>query len=717
MEEKSINSTGMKTLTNVKAPGNLITLKNNKSFCNYFIKHNSMTLLVDGQEEYESPESKLIYDYSGTSSIYEDVLGKIIDLLFQLRAAQSDQNVFVQNNTVVREQILNQLQNEILKVNHKLSKNQIKNLEVISSNSFDEDKLNEILKSFLESSKKKSLTDDSESRFPKNLNNINLRTLENIKKTYSSVLSAVINNKTFTHRIFNNQEYKDKIFRTELINIKHPKRENAEISPKSPNRAYSGELINRNLIFDSKEIIPESTQFYEENIIKNISKVYPEIKSTKKLTHVDFLTKVNSFVKNITESKKPETKEVHRSIKKVKDIYKDSTVFDSVNILDVSNELINRKSINVESENQKSSETERQNFKKYNYLISNKFNEIIKDKNIISKEFRIKNQRYQRIIDVVKNRNNTVLQESLNIKKLSESFLTDSKSLVYKNINVESENIEDTDYKTIINKILETKYKKDIKNQNKEIQKNINVLKQSEIHEKYKIKSNKTYQEEFYYENPKPLTHKIESINLDSEIVRKEDIYKVIPKFKNETKLVKTKVQNEVFRNVTRFLKPIVNKRSSFSTVSEEFTREHLSKKLTHLNDKVGNVQERILINDDYKVPEPVYKSPTENYMIYKEEASKNAPPIIEKKENPTKQTQKQAPKKEVKKAPPVKEPDLNLSKVKKEILASTLKREDVERMIEAQMSRINVNSISRIVVEDVKRFMELEKMRNGIFD
>ena len=155
MKEKSINSTGMKAMTNVKSPGNLITLKNNNSFCNYFINHNSMTSLVDNNEEYDSSQSKLIYDFSGTSLPYDDVLGKIIDLLFQLRAAQSDQNVFVQNNTVVREQILNQLQNEILKVNHKLSKSQIKNLEVISSNSFDEDKLNEILKSFLDSSKKK----------------------------------------------------------------------------------------------------------------------------------------------------------------------------------------------------------------------------------------------------------------------------------------------------------------------------------------------------------------------------------------------------------------------------------------------------------------------------------------------------------------------------------------------------------------------------------
>ena len=262
MKEKSINSTGIKAMTNVKSPGNLITLKNNKSFCNYFINHNSMTSLVDNADEYDSRESKLIYDYSGTSSVYEDVLGKIIDLLFQLRAAQSDQNVFVQNNTVVREQILNQLQNEILKVNHKLSKNQIKNLEVISSNSFDEDKLNEILKSFLESSKKKSPHGDLVPPGSGILNNINLRTLENIRRTYSSVLSAVVNKKTLTHRIFNNQNYESESSRTELINLKPPAIKVPDNKSESSNRAYSGKLINRNITQSTEEITPESTQFY-----------------------------------------------------------------------------------------------------------------------------------------------------------------------------------------------------------------------------------------------------------------------------------------------------------------------------------------------------------------------------------------------------------------------------------------------------------------------
>ena len=716
MKEKSINSTGIKAMTNIKSPANLITLKNNKSFCNYFIKHNSMTSLVDNAEGYDSPQSKLIYDYSGTSSLYEDVLGRIIDLLFQLRAAQSDQNVFVQNNTVVREQILNQLQNEILKVNHKLSKSQIKNLEVISSNSFDEDKLNEILKSFLESSKKKSPKDDLIPRESGILNNINLRTLENIRRTYSSVLSAVVNKKTLTHRIFNNQNYEDKRFRTELINIKPPENKIPDLKSESSNRAYSGKLINRNITQSTEEVTPESTQFYEENIIEKISKISPKIKKTKKLTHVDFLTKVNSFVKNILGSPEIETKSISKNIEKIKNSYKNQTIYDTKDVFDVSNKLINRENINVESENIENLETEKQNIKKYRYLISNKFNEIIKDKNIISKEFRIKNQKYQRIVDFVKNKNNIISEKESKFQKISKLFTSNSKDLVYKNTNLETDNFEHIDTNTIINKVFETKQIKDIKEQNKEIQKNINIIKHSDIHEKYKVKNNKIYENEIYYEKPQALTHKVENINLDSEIINKENIYKVIPQLKNETNLVKTEVQTNVLKNITKFLSPIISKRSTFSTINKEINKEHVNKKLTYLTDKVGNVREKILINDSYKVSDSVYKNPPKDYMIYKEEIHEQAPKIPEKKEKKPKPIKK-ITNKEVKNLIPPKEEKPDLSNIKKEIIASTLKREDVEKMIQSHMSKINLDSISRRIVKDVKDSLKLESMRNGIFN
>ena len=716
MKEKSIRSTGIKSMTNVKSSGNLITLKNNNSFCNNFINHSPITSLVDTSGGYDSPESKLIYDYSGSSSVYEDVLGKIIDLLFQLRAAQSDQNVFVQNNTVVREQILNQLQNEILKVNHKLSKNQIKNLEVISSNSFDEDKLNEILKSFLESSKKKSSKNNLEPYGPQFLNNISLRTLENIKKTYSSVLSAVINKKSLTHRILNTQEYENKKFRTKLINVNPYENRISEGKPESSNRAYSGKLINRKTVYNIEETAPESTQFYEEKIIKNISKIFPEIKKFKKSTHTDFLTTLNSFVKNILESTGIETKLIPKNIEKVKNFYQNKTIQARKNVFDVSHKLINRKNINIHTENQENSEIERQNLKKYNYLINNKFNELFKDENIISEQFRIKNQKYQRIVDFVKNKNNIISEEDINFKKISKIFSSSSKNLIYRNINSESSNFEDIDSDTIINKILKTSHIKDVKKQTKELQKNINIIKQKDIHEKYNIKNNKVYENEVNYIEPQPLTHKIESVERDSEIINKEDIYKIIPKLRNETKVVKSDIQTNVLRNITKILTPIVNKQSSFNVINKELNRENIHKNLTYLTDKVGSVREKILINDINKTFDSMYRIPEEKYMIYKEEKHEPAPESTKKEEKKSK-FEKKVKNKEIEKVCIPSQEKVDLSKIKNEIISNTLKREDVEKMIQSYMSKINLDSISRRVMKEMKTSIEIENMRNGIFN
>ena len=48
--------------------------------------------------------------------------------------------------------------------------------------------------------------------------------------------------------------------------------------------------------------------------------------------------------------------------------------------------------------------------------------------------------------------------------------------------------------------------------------------------------------------------------------------------------------------------------------------------------------------------------------------------------------------------------------------MANSLKREDVEKMIVSHIKRMNLDSISRRIVKDVKDAMELENIRNGIF-
>ena len=53
---------------------------------------------------------------------------------------------------------------------------------------------------------------------------------------------------------------------------------------------------------------------------------------------------------------------------------------------------------------------------------------------------------------------------------------------------------------------------------------------------------------------------------------------------------------------------------------------------------------------------------------------------------------------------------------IEKNIMAKTLKRADVERMIQEHMSGIDLESISREVIERVEDRFTMDRERNGIF-
>ena len=155
MENKDLKTNVKSNFMNVKNPSMIGTLKKNNNFCTSFFSKQIETTIVDNV--YELNVSKeLVYSTPYKNNFDAEAINKIIDLLMQLRAASSDQSILVQNNTVLRDQILNQLKSEVLRAGNNLTKNQIENLKVISSNTFDEKTLTDILKSFLESSKKKS---------------------------------------------------------------------------------------------------------------------------------------------------------------------------------------------------------------------------------------------------------------------------------------------------------------------------------------------------------------------------------------------------------------------------------------------------------------------------------------------------------------------------------------------------------------------------------
>ena len=129
MENKDLKTNVKSNFMNVKNPSMIGTLKKNDNFCTSFFSKQIETTIVDNVSEL-NVSKELVYSTPYKNNFDAEAINKIIDLLMQLRAASSDQSILVQNNTVLRDQILNQLKSEVLRAGNNLTKNQIENLKV-----------------------------------------------------------------------------------------------------------------------------------------------------------------------------------------------------------------------------------------------------------------------------------------------------------------------------------------------------------------------------------------------------------------------------------------------------------------------------------------------------------------------------------------------------------------------------------------------------------
>lgn len=303
MENNGSNNKDKMALLNIQSPDKLLTLKRNNSFCDrFFRKNNIATVVGDFNDFNESRE--LVYDLSRVNGFESEAFNKIIDLLMQLRATDKDQSILVHNNTILREQILNQLKNEVLRVGHKLTNNQIKNLEVISSNTFDEKTLAQILKSLIESSKKK-LEGKQENVDGVNTRNVfRYSTLQRTSKDYLTILNKTKYYENVVDRVLKNVYHDHLIYRNEEpeSNQVHPeetaKKEHVKI------HKYLKESDNKKTNISDIEILEEASKYYENNII-NKSILPKIIKLQSKISEFNILTKVGSFVEDVIKESVP----------------------------------------------------------------------------------------------------------------------------------------------------------------------------------------------------------------------------------------------------------------------------------------------------------------------------------------------------------------------------------------------------------------------------
>jgi hypothetical protein len=180
----------------------LLILSGNQSFCNNLRKKVNISTTLADEEVYRN--SELVYSLPKSSNFDYDAIQAIIDLLLQLRAAQGGQDVLVQNNTVLKNQILGQLKNELVNARSGLTRGQAEKLQVVSSNIFDEDTLNNLLKSLLKDSKKKPIDGVEPQRFGlgRTVHDSNLDILHKISERYTKLISATRQNDRIINEVW-----------------------------------------------------------------------------------------------------------------------------------------------------------------------------------------------------------------------------------------------------------------------------------------------------------------------------------------------------------------------------------------------------------------------------------------------------------------------------------------------------------------------------------
>ena len=636
MGNKDLKPTVNNNFINIKNPSSIGTLKKNSSFCTSFFSKHIETTVIDNVSELNISK-ELVYSTPYKNNLDAEAINKIIDLLMQLRAASSDQSMLVQNNTVLRDQILNQLKSEILRAGNNLTKNQIENLKVVSNNNFDEKTLTDILKSFLESSKKKS-----------DKNGKNLTHLEKNKdfRSFSSKETSK-NYVSVTDRVNYYNQVLDKVFKNVLYNplvnkksseLKYLNSEDDSGSKiLSKTDAVKNNVSKNKIIQNRIDILDEVTRFYEENIIGSSSLLPKIIKLQTKISEIGILEKVNTIAENVIKKSLPkvlktETELINKIVntEKIDKIYEDITLSKE------------------QYENEKAYQERRisriyNDVRKFNnskYIIQN-ISEVLKSNKI--KGFNLEENIKKNIIKLstqksILNRFKNVYDNT--IESTIEKNIKSRTNLVNRqnSVNVEKEEIRDVKdvsnierYSSIANK----KFVKDIR-QNNILMKDFYVQRRKlrNIHN-LSEKINNFYSE---FENYQNIEKKEKLINLKNTDYREIDNELIDKKIKETENIFENKTVNrfsksleEKISKINHFTKDIFIKNKNSKKVLEnkiqlkniyledENTRNIKKKEeLINLKNKDYREIDNELIDKKIKETENIFENKTVNKLIKK---------------------------------------------------------------------------------------------------
>ncbi len=717
MSEKEINIVKHVSLTKVKAPFELMALKNNSNFCGSLIKGSGMTQLVNEFESENETHRPLVYDVSKAYLGDSDALARITELLLQLRAAQSDQSIFVQNNTVLREQILSQLKNEILRVNNRLSKNQIKNLEVISNNNFDEKQLAEILKSILQSSKKKS--GESGKSIALNMQGAGasgVSIFDRFFKNYSTIVENSIRSTELVNRIFKNVSYRNEFFDTKLKSKVHLENKKGNLIS-SPKRVYSDNTLKEVSQIQATES-SEFTRSYEENVLRKISIFTPKVKYEKKASVIDFLTNISKFVEKI--SSKPLLLEnfSKRHFSKIKNVKENITDTKLTEKDTFETKFVNRTMHINSSEFQQENFVNKDNFESYQYVLTKKLGDVVRENNLILNKFKTKEIKHSDVFKKSTIKNENLLERELHEDNYSQIQKFDREKLFYRKKIETHSDVQNLAPQQIVNEVIENKYKKDFVKVRERIQKVINLLTHKNIHEVFEIKDRKLKGETEFLDKVFLQHSTGGTVPTDKSLKKFDEIYKFTPVYKYENDLKEEKIQNLFFKKISSVLDPKTVRRLSFKFTEENIYKKFASSAVDKYIFDNQKIEKNLKLNGKKVYREFMGKvSPSFEYMIYKE----NKPMVIkeESKEKSKKSDDKHNLKEKLKtkeKSQMQKSQKVDFSKIEKSILDKVLKKSDVEKMIETYLEDINIESISERVMSSFEERFDTNNCRSGVF-
>ena len=710
----SINSKKTNSLQKIKPSLNLISLKYNNNFCNKILQKNSVNFDNNINNFRDSQEpSNLIYDLSRIPVSNTEAFSTIIDLLLQLRAAQDDQNITVQNNTVLKEQIINQLKNEILRVSNKLTKQQIKDLEVVSSNNFDPKELTDLLNSFINISKKKSQSPESLAekvlRTHKTRDLIlkeNFTSYKNIISRFSLQENKILNS-VLEHRV--PEKKSDNIIPEQKLEP-----EKFKIQDKKTKNIKRKNLKTQKYL-ENKQNIKITEQNINKNIFEVLESVLPVIKLKNKISEIKLASKTKLFVKKFIDKKiskilPSETELVDKIIRKsqIQELKENINLKHTEYAQDRSKYQREIKNINTQIKNIQDSK-----------IISRKVTDILK--NTRTSNLNIENIVKKNINKFMFNKENTS-----GIKLISENIFKElsnnQRNLKYKFINKKFVNLTQNQdlNKTRENINIEHKINKINKTEN--ISENYNKINQTKILKNNNIikNQNNKISNILSQESVNKIHRKINNSNLniieklDKEIISPEkiDIYKNIitrdferkyenilnfAKYKNIYKLLnknKFEISKNKYFDKSRVLD--IPGRTRIFKINQDI-KISSDKILKNINKpEIFEIDKSHIIHKIIKAPQNLEKNKNKLAQDYIEE--NHEPNIIIEKKVEHKQDN-----------------NINTKDLEKNILSQTLNKDEIVDLIESYMKNININSISSVVIDKIERKISINNRRRGI--